>query len=242
VPPLIWNIVGKSMKKRELLTQILMVAALLLLIGMIVQLLPIIMDLIRRADESNIVDQIHAVGWRGVPALISLAVLEVVIPFIPAPAVGVITGLSYGVYWGMLIFLSGFALGNLFVMVYMRQLKSFIKQKRKNKPAREISNIKERIMTLKKPEYVAFFFTLIPFASSFGPYLFAETKVLLPKYILAVVLGNIPSAILYMYIGDHLSRGQYITVIVIVALTISLIACVIVFRKKLIEMVFASGK
>ena len=231
------------MKMKGIVVHLLMLFVLLILIGTIIQLLPIIIDLVNRAtDESSVVEQIHSIGWRGVPAVLSLAVLEVIIPFIPGPAVGVIVGLSYGVYWGMLIFLAGMAIGNLIVMVYVRQIKEFVAKIRKKSHAQKDSHLKERIMTLKNPEYLAFFLTLIPFVSSFGSYLFAETRVRLPRYIIAVVLGNIPSAILYMYVGDHISRGNYETTIIIAAIAVVIIIFGIIFRKRLIEIAFESSK
>ncbi|MCL2402509.1 MAG: hypothetical protein FWC90_07710, partial [Oscillospiraceae bacterium] len=98
------------MKKQKILKIIVAVVFLLLLIAMIVQLLPLVREVIENvSDESNIVEYVDSFGWRGVPALIGLSVLQVIIPFIPAPAVGVLAGLSYGVYWGPLIFLGGIA-------------------------------------------------------------------------------------------------------------------------------------
>ncbi|MCL2436795.1 MAG: hypothetical protein FWD00_02015, partial [Clostridiales bacterium] len=172
------------MKKREIFTIIVMAVFLCLLIAMIVQLFPLIEDISMHVDdEASIVEYVHSFGWRGVPALIGLAALEIIIPFIPAPAVGVLTGLSYGIYWGPLIFLSGLALGNLFVMISMRQLRGLMARNRKRDPESKKSHVKERLEKIKKPEIVAFFFSLIPFVSSTGPYLFAETRVSLGKYI-----------------------------------------------------------
>jgi len=101
--------------------------------------------------------------------------------------------------------------------------------------------LRERIDKIKKPELVAFFFTLIPFLSSFSAYLFAETKVSIKRYIIAVVLGNIPSAALYMFLGSHISDSNYTYVIVIGSIAVLAIAIALIFRKKLTEKIFETS-
>jgi len=224
------------MKKRNSFAVILLAVFLCILIVMVVQLFPLIKDIVTsHGDEASIATYVDSIGWRGVPALIGLSALQVVIPFIPAPAVGVLTGLSYGVYWGPLIFLSGLALGNLFVMVAVRQLHSFIvpKLKPRTKPKGKTFLSKERLGQIKRPEVVAFFFVMIPWVSSTGPYLFAETKVSLGKYIIAVILGNIPSTIVYVFLGDRISSGNYTTAIVTGAIAVVALLILLPFRKKL---------
>jgi len=230
------------MKTKSILTKIALLIFPLILIGMIVQMLPIISDLITHGgSEERVVEQISSFGWRGVPALIALSALQVIIPFIPAPAVGILTGLSYGMFRGAILFLVGFALGNMFVMFFMRKMHSLITKLRKPDAEKEDSALRERINKIKRPEIVAFFFTLIPFISSFGPYLFAETKVSQKKYIIASTLGNIPSATLYMFLGSHISHENYTTAIVVGAIAAVAITCALIFRKKLVEKIFETS-
>jgi len=231
------------MKKQNVITQIVLVFFLLLLVGMVVQLLPLVIEVVTHADDvSGIVSQVGEVGWRGVPALVALTALQVIIPFIPAPAVGILTGLSYGVYGGSLIFLSGIALGNLFVMNFVRRLRAFVKQKRKKESTGEGFHLKDRLDRIKKPEIAAFFLVLAPFISVVGPYLFAETKISQGKYIAAVVLGTIPSTILYVFLGSNISTGDYTTAIIIGAVAATAIICVLIFRKKLMEKIFQTSE
>jgi len=227
------------MKIKNLLSKAALFIIPLILLGMIVQMLPIIRDLIAHGgNEESVVEQISSFGWRGVPALIALSALQVIIPFIPAPAVGILTGLSYGIFRGAILFLSGFALGNLFVMFFVREMHQIVTKKRNRNNDKEESALRERINKIKKPEIVAFFFTLIPFISSFSPYLFAETKVSKKKYIIAVIIGNIPSTALYMLLGSHISHENYTAAIIVGAIAIVAIVCAMIFRKKLMEKIF----
>jgi len=230
------------MKKRDILSVIFIAIVLCILVAMIVQMFPLIKDLFEsHGDETEIVDQIASFGWRGVPALIGLSALQVVVPVIPAPAVGVLAGLSYGVYWGPVIFLSGVALGNLFVVFSVRRLHNLIRSKRKKDPKRKKALSKERLEKIKRPEIAAFFLVLMPFVSTVGPYLFAETKVKLGRYIIAVIAGSIPSTIVYVFLGDRISRGNYTIAIIIGAIVIVALVFILLFRKKIMDKIMAES-
>ena len=230
------------MEKRSVLAMIFVVLALLLLIVMVVQLFPLLRNILyEKEDASNLVAYIQSIGWRGVPALIALSALQVVLPIIPAPVVGVLTGLSYGIYWGPLIILSGIALGNLFVFVSVRQLSGLILANMKPREKKNKYLSIERLEKIKRPEIVAFFLIMIPFLSGVGPYLFAETKVSLGKYIIAVVLGCIPFTLVYVFLGDRISRGSYTVAIITAALVVIALVFVLVFRKKIMEKIMEEG-
>jgi len=219
------------MKKHTILAAIVMAVFLCLLLVMVVQLLPLIRELATNAgDEASIAAYVDSVGWRGILALIGLSALQVIIPIIPAPAVGVLAGLSYGIYWGPLIFLGGIALGNLFVVVSVRQMQGLLTQK---KARSSTHKMKEQLGRIKRPEIAAFFFVLLPWVSSVGPYLFAETKVSLWKYIIAVIAGSIPSTMIYVFLGERISSGNYTTAIITAALAVVVVLFILLFRKKI---------
>jgi len=230
------------MDKKKILNMILMVLFIFIMIAMIVQLFPLLEDVLEnRKDESSIVETVDALGWRGPLSLIGLAALQVVFPLIPAAAIGVLTGLTYGIVEGLLIFLGGIALGNLVVVFTMRQVEGLLARgiKHRVKHTAKHSGLlsKENLGSIKRPEIVAFFLFMIPFISGAGPYLFAETNVKLWKYTIAVVLGCIPTAILYVIIGQHISQGSYTTAIIIGAVFVVAVALILIFRKKIVGMI-----
>ena len=219
-----------------------MVLFLCIMLALIIQLLPLLEDVLEnRKDESSVVETVDALGWRGPPALIGLAALQVVFPLVPAAAIGVLTGLSYGIGWGLLIFLIGIAFGNLVVVFSMRQVEGIlagsINHRVKHTAKHSGLLSKETLANIKKPEIVAFFLFMIPFISGAGPYLFAETKVKLWKYVIAVVLGTVPTAILYVIIGQHISQGSYTTAIIIGGIFVVAVVLILVFRKKILGMI-----
>ena len=217
-----------------------------LLLIMIVQLFPLIDDIVTgKESESDIVTQVQLFGWRGVPALIGISALQVIIPIIPAAVTGVIAGLSYGIYWGSLIYLSGIAIGNLFIVVSIRQLRNLITLKTKHN-SEQISNHKktlsvEQLNKLKRPEIVVFFLFMIPLLSGVGPYLFARTNIPLGKYLIAVIAGSIPFTIVYVFLGDHISRGNHTMAIAMAVILTIILLIILLFRKRIMEKIMSES-
>jgi len=229
------------MKNSKPVNIILLVSFICILIAMIVQLFPLLEDVLEnRKDESSIVSTVDALGWRGPPAIVGLSALQVIIPIIPAPAIGILSGLTYGVIYGSLINLGGIALGNLFVFFVMHRIDMFFAgRKKKNKEHHGLS--KENLERIKRPEIVAFFFFMIPFISGAGPYLFAETNVKQWKYIIAVIAGSLPTTIIYVFLGERISKGSYTTAIVTAAVFIAAITFILIFKKKILNLVMDSA-
>jgi len=221
-------------KKRDAVTIIFVLVFLGILLIKAVQLYPLIMAVITNTgDESNALAFIDTHGANGVPILLSLAVLQVIFPVIPAPAVGILTGLCYGVVWGPLIMLAGCVLGNLFVFISVRQLSGLITPHERPNPKHSGLLSREELDRLRRPEIVALFCFLIPGLGSMTPYLFARTKISLPKYLLAAAVGNVPFILMYVFLGERVSSGNYTTAIVLAVIVILVILILLPFRKKI---------
>jgi len=230
------------MKNKNTINIIIMVVFFCILIAMIIQMLPLLEDVLENArDESSIVGTVNDLGWRGPPALVGLAALQVVIPLVPAAAIGILTGLTYGVIWGSLIFLGGIALGNMFVVFSMRRIEGILTSRIKHKVKHHKLLSKESLERIEKPEFVAFFLFLIPFISGAGPYLFAETKVKMWKYIIAVVAGSIPQTIIYVFLGERISKGNYTSAIITGSIMVVAIVLIFIFRKKIVNMIMSGA-
>ena len=213
-----------------------MIAFLCLLIAMLVQKLSLIIDIVTGGeDEASMVAQVRASGWRGVSALISLAALIVILPVLPALAPALLIGLSYGIYWGTLIFLAGIAVGNFFVFVSVRELSGMFAPKIPHKEKHKRLLSIEQLEKIPRPEIIAFFVVMIPGLSSAAPYLFAETTVPLKKYLIAAVAGSIPTTLIYVFLGDRIYKGNYGIVIAIVLILLLAILILIPFRKKILD-------
>ena len=237
------------MKNKRIIIDIIILGIIFFVfIALIIQLLPLLEDVIEyREDESGIVVVVEELGWRGPPALVGLAALQVIFPIVPALAIGILTGLTYGVIWGMIIFLAGIAIGNIFVVFAVRKLSSLFTRKknsnRENSKKKHTGLLsKESLEKIQKPETVAFFLFMIPFISGAGPYLFAGTKVNIWRYTAAVVAGSIPTAILYVFLGERISQGSHLSAIITASLLLIALVLIFIFRKKILSVILGEVK
>ena len=230
------------MDKRSVFNKIIAVVFLLIIIAMIAQMYPLLAEILEnREDETNVVGAVEELGWRGPVSLIGLTALQVIIPLIPAAAIGVLSGLTYGIFWGLLIVLGGISLGNIFVVFFVRQVESLFAGRARQKKKKPGLLSKESLEHIKNPEIVAFFLFMIPFISGAGPYLFAETKVKIWKYIIAVVAGSLPTTIIYLFLGYHLSQGSYTIAIITGSVLVVAAVIIIVFRKKILKSIMGES-
>ena len=205
--------------------------------AMVIGLFPLLKEVIANAgDENNMVQSIDAYGLKGVPLLICLQAFQIIIAFLPAAAIQILTGLCYGVWLGVCINLVGSILGNIIVFTAVRQFRSLFSTLFKRKKGRKGLLSAEKLARLKKPEMVAFFLFLIPgIPNGFVPYVFAGTDISLRKYLLAVAAGSIPATFLCTFLGDRWSKGSHTTAVVIAVVVAVVIVLVFVFKDKILR-------
>ena len=232
------------MKKQDALRLVFIAASLCLLIVVIVQLFPLIREVITHTDdEREVVAYVQAYGTRrGAAVLVGLAALQYILPVIPAPALGVLIGLSYGAFWGPLIFLAGCALGNLFVFFSARQLSGMTIPHIRRTTKHKTFLPQEQLEKMKRPEIVVFLCLLIPgMPNAALPYLVAKTRISLAKYMAASLLGGAPSAVIYTLLGKYLSRGNHMAAIAMGAFILVTILILLLFRQKIMDKIIQQG-
>ncbi len=232
------------MKKGNLFTILSFAAMLGLTAVMLVDLLPLLKEVITNAkDETSVVEYMSTYGPKGIPILIGLQALQVILAVIPSAAIQILTGLCYGIWWGTLINMIGCALGNTLVFSAMRQLKVIAAPLSEKMSRNKGWSGAEKLIQLKKPEIAATLLFLIPgVPNGIMPYLFAKTKITLPRYLLALVIGSIPSTFLCTLLGDRLSKGNYITAIVLAVIVVLTVGMVALFWKQILKKLESAEK
>jgi len=226
--------------KKHLVFQIIIAVAIAgLIVLMVVDLLPLVENVIKDAgDESSMVSYIDSYGAKGIPILMGMQALQIIVAVIPSAAIQVLTGLCYGAYWGTLINIVGSVLGNTIVFVAVRQMKDLLAPLFKVNHNHKKLISKEKLEKIKRPELVAFFFFLIPgIPNGIVPYVFSETDISLRKYLIAVVAGSIPSTFICTFLGERVSTGNYTTAIIMAAMVVAIMLIVLLFRKKITAMI-----
>ena len=66
-------------------------------------------------------------GNKGVFSIIGLQALQAILVFVPSAMVQILAGLTYGVLWGSIMSLVGFALGNTVIFLGVKQFRKTVK-------------------------------------------------------------------------------------------------------------------
>ncbi|MEA4966272.1 MAG: VTT domain-containing protein [Oscillospiraceae bacterium] len=223
------------MRKNGVVWVLIAAAVLALTALLLVDLLPLLKKVAASAgNETVLAGYIDSYGLKGVPILMGLQALQIITAVIPSAAIQMLTGLCYGAWWGTLINIAGSVLGNAIVFAAVRQLHAILA------PAVEKMNRKkgwisaEKLAQFKKPEVAALALFLIPgIPNGILPYLFAKTKITLPRYIAAIVLGSVPSTFLCTYLGERLSKGNYTLAMIVAGAAVVIVVAALLLRRRI---------
>lgn len=210
----------------------------ILLIGiMIKDLFPLIDEIIKdKSDEAKMLHYMDAYGAKGVPILIGLQILQIVLVIIPAQPIQILIGLCYGIWVGTLIGVTGGIIGNALVLFLIKQFKYVFAPLFQRKTKKNHNEFIESIQHMEKPMIIVMVLYFIPvIPNGILPYIFSNSKITYPKFMMGVAIGLTPQLILLTLVGDALSRGNYKVAIVIGVLVVLLLSMVFIFKKKILN-------
>ena len=177
--------------------------------------------------KEEVRESLEQFGWRGYITLGILSMFQVVFAFLPAEPVQVISGLSFGLWKGGLVCLSGVFLGNTIIYIlykiYGERLTQYFER-----------NLELDFEVARKSSVVAVIVFILYFLPAI-PYgliciFTASLDIKYPKYILLTVLGSIPSILIGVGLGHiAIATSWLVSILVFVALIILL---VIMFKNR----------
>ncbi|HPQ45798.1 MAG TPA: VTT domain-containing protein [Clostridia bacterium] len=227
--------------KQRIFSIIVIVLMVVLIVIMCIDLIPLIKNIFAHTnDENSVVSIIDSYGSKGVFILISLGALQIISAVISAVPIQILAGLAYDVFYGFLICLTGFLLGNVMVFVLVRQIKvalNFKWLKREDK----LTKSRWDFSFIRKSDnlmFMAFLLFLIPgVPNGILPYIFANTRISLPKFLLCAVTAGSPTILLSIYVGDRISKGDVKTAAITAAILIGMSLLVVLMRKKILALI-----
>ena len=166
----------------------------------------------------------HSIGKLGIRSYIVvglLAMIQVVFTFIPAEPLHVISGISFGLWKGILVCLIGILLGNTIIYVLTKlfgtKLKDFF--------SANIDLDFEKAKASTKLALIVIILYCLP-AIPYGIICFfaASMNMKYPKYILITGIGSIPSLVLDVGLGHiTMSTSWIVSIIVFIVIVVLLI-------------------
>ncbi len=175
-------------------------------------------------------------GVKGYITIIVLSMLQVVISFLPAEPVQVLSGITFGFPVGLLLCTVGVMLGNTLIYILYRTFGNGIRHY-------FMTNLHldfEKAARSKQTALVIFILYFLP-AIPYGMICFFASSLGMryPRYITITLLGAIPSVCIGVGLGQMAIASSYIVSIVVFGLILLLLAVVMIKKKAIFDKVNA---
>ena len=180
--------------------------------------------------KEDLRDSLSQLGWRGYFTVGILAMLQVVLAFLPAEPVQVVSGIAFGFWGGFLACVAGVIVGNTFIFVlyriYGQKLTEYF-----SKSVEFDFDIARRSKKVFWIVFILYFLPAIPygmiclFAASLG--------MRYPRYIISTLLGSIPSVIIGVGLGDLAIESSLWLSLGVFAALLALLSVLICYRAKI---------
>lgn len=222
----------------EILSISLIIIIIFIAVLMCVELIPLMKHIVAHStDEKAVISEIYNYGIRGVIILIALQTLQIITAIFPSAAIQILAGLTYGIFYGLLICITGYILGNAIIFILVRQIDKIfapivLKHKKNRRKSKwDFSFLREANNATR----IAFLLFLIPgIPNGILPYIFAKTKISLSRYLLTILIAATPGILLCSLLGDSISDGDIFTSVLVSGILILITLVVFISRNRII--------
>ena len=182
------------------------------------------------STKEQVQDSIEKLGVRSYIVVGLLAMIQVMFTFIPAEPLHVISGISFGLWKGILICLIGIMLGNTIIYI----LNKIFGAKLKDFFSSNIDVDLDRAKNSTKLALIVIILYCLP-AIPYGIICFfaASIGMKYPKYILITGIGSIPSLVLDVGLGHITMATSWIVSIVVFVVIVILLILMFKFKKQI---------
>lgn len=169
-------------------------------------------------------------GIRGVISVGLLSMLQVVLMFLPAEPVQVVAGVSYGLWFGLLICLAGVFVGNTIIYVCYKIFGKRMSEYYSRKIDIDFGSAK----TQRGISLIVFILYILP-AIPYGMICFFAASMGLKyhRYIILTVLGSVPSIIIGVALGHLAITASIVWAAVVFAILLIIIIVIMIKKDKL---------
>lgn len=184
-------------------------------------------------------DRLHDMGIRGYITVSVLAALQVVLTFLPAEPVQVLSGLAFGFPTGLFLCTVGVVVGNTAIFLLYKKYGAGLREYFDRKFEFELGEC----VPMGKLTFIIFLLYFLP-AIPYGLIcLFAAIMGMkFPRYIVTTLLGSIPSVVIGVGLGHVAMHSSWLVSLFVLLLLLSLLTPILVYRDALIAKVNAYMK
>ena len=179
-------------------------------------------------------DALSEIGLRGQATVSLLAMLQVILTFVPAEPVQVISGVAFGFLRGILVYMIGMVVANTIIFVLYKILGTRLNNFFNKNLDLDIDKVSSsgRVMLVV---FLLYFLPAIPYGVIC---LFAASmRMKYPRYILTTTLSSIPSVCIGVGLGHIAMSTGWIVTIIMLAVILLLFAAFVIKRKAVMKWV-----
>lgn len=179
------------------------------------------------ATRGTAIQEIRDHGVVDAVLLIFLLYILTLIPGAPVAVVGVISGICFGKWFGIIINIIGLSAGNLGTAKIVSSFKGMSKKYKDNKYAQHFKNLKHPLLGLIIGYSIPIIPTyLVSFQANQDKERFTSKDVKI-----ATVLGSVPISVIYSLGGDTILQGSFKKLMVLLAIIV-IFALIVYFMVK----------
>ncbi|MBO5313400.1 MAG: VTT domain-containing protein [Clostridia bacterium] len=183
-----------------------------------------------KLTQEEIRVKLASFGWRGYVTFSILAMLQVVLTFLPAEPVQVLSGMSFGFPIGLLCCIVGVFAGNTIIYLLYRaygdRLSAFFDKNLNLDWDKASSSGKVTLLV-----FILYFLPAIPYGMIC--FFAATMRMKYPRYIVVTLLGSIPSVCIGVGLGHLAMNTSLIISLAVFAVLVVLLVIVLVKKDKL---------
>lgn len=214
-----------------------LIVIIILIAYMCIDLIPVFQKIMEnKQNESVMVNYIDSYGIKGVFIIICLQVFQVASLVLPAMPVQVLAGLCYGIVYGTIISIIGFSAGHIIIFLLARNLGNILMplyRTREFKYKNKYINV-NIIRKSRRPMLLAFLLYIIPgIPNGILPYIFSKSDITTGEFLFSVILAGIPGILISTVLGSRLSKGDFLSALLLLLFCVIIIFIVVVFRAKI---------
>lgn len=181
-----------------------------------------------KPTQAGIKEKMGQFGWRGQVTVAILAMLQVVLTFLPAEPAQVLSGVAYGFWGGFALCTLGVIVGNTAIYLMYQLLGDRLSayfDKNLNINFKKVSRSGKVTLLV----FLLYFLPAIPYGMIC--FLAATVRMKYPRYILVTVLGSIPSICIGVGLG-HMAINSSWKISVAVFLVVVILLIVMFIKKE----------
>lgn len=219
----------KIKKRRKIVFFILLI----IFLAIIIKLMPLFLDLATPEGRKNFSVNITNLGFVGALQILLLEICKVVVIFLPAEPIELLSGMCFGPFLGTIIVYTGIIISSILVFLAVKKyglaMVEDIIPKEKFKKVNEILHNKaEKVEVIL---FILYFLPMVP--KDFLTYIAGLLPIGLKKFLFITLFARFPAVISSTIVGDRILEGDIKSIVITYGITYAIsLSFAYIYNKK----------